>query len=152
MSPDSYREHFTRRSCIPDYNKSYTIADLMDVIYVDINLRDIMDPYNLGDLENAILALEAGQRMNLTCEGSVRMVIEKEQNGNFKIVFVNVIRLHNERGDCCGIAAESATFGEGFMGLGGNSRVAPIMTSGATTIPNRGSGLAGYFTKTQDSK
>lgn len=102
---------------MPQENKTYDIEDLLDVLYTDYCVRDLLDVYD----ENLIRTMTVGQKIRLFANGNeLRFILERTPQG-YLFTGVFAVTPLNDRSGCCNSSSQDLQFGMGFMGLGGNS-------------------------------
>lgn len=117
------RESYTARSLFPRDGQEYTLADTLEMLYVDSNVREVMDSFDEVKLEQELAKMEVGKSKSFMCGEHIRMILVKMGFDKFKIHGVFGVMPRNDRKICSDASSKDETMGRGFMGLGGNSNV-----------------------------
>ncbi len=121
MESKKPRGELTARECIPDQNKIYKLEDVLDMVYVDCSVRNMVSNYDLDELGNSLVKLNENESIRLFNDERLRMVITKIGD-NFKVYALAAISTNDRQNGGAQISAEDENFGRQFMGLGGNSK------------------------------
>lgn len=113
---------------MPVDNCDYTLSDLLDVLDVEVCVRELIDGSTLGctvnnpfELEKELARLPIGSSVRFSKGAYPRMLIQKLANGNFKICGLFGVPPSNPRSGCSDALAPTHGLGLSFMALGGNS-------------------------------
>ncbi len=105
---------------------AYDLVELVDMLWVDSELRGFILSFDDLELENYLSSLpEGADYVVYSIYGSPLLIFVKN---NAKFVLMESCRLEiviNDRMICSDESAREEKFGRGFAGLGGNSVTAP---------------------------
>ncbi len=105
---------------------AYDLVELLDMLWVDSELRGFILSFDDLGLENYLASLSEGENFVVySIYGSPLLLFVKDRG---KFVLMESYRLEiaiNDRMICSDESAREEKFGRGFAGLGGNSVTAP---------------------------
>lgn len=105
---------------------SYNLSDLMDMLWVDANLREFIDLYDEVALESYLQELSDGSFYAVNSVYGAPMLVFRKVNGLFVLESMYPLeRAINFRSICSDRDSKGEILGRGFAGLGGNSGQAP---------------------------
>ncbi len=122
-APESNRRvHFQRRDLFPRGGEKYTLHDMLDMLYVDSELRRLIPEFKEEEMERWLKAIPEGEIRRIRGHvGETRFVVKKE-NGLYHIaIALAVENAVNDRKICSDADTVHEQFGRAYGGLGGNS-------------------------------
>lgn len=117
------RESYTKKSFFPREGQEYTLADTLEMLYADSQVRGVMDSFDEVKLEGELAKMEIGKARKFMSGEHIRMILKKIGHDKFQIHAVFGVVPVNDRKICSDASAQNEGFGRSFMGLGGNSNV-----------------------------
>lgn len=118
----------SRSDYMPCENQVYTLADLLEILDAEIFTRELIDRSTLDcmvtqttQLERILDEFVKGGTVRFFKGTYLRMILEKLDNGNFKVCGLFGVPPSNPRSGCSDTLAPTHGFGLSFMALGGNS-------------------------------
>ncbi len=128
ISGSNEREgRFTKWSFLPrKLNTEYNIVDLMDMLWVDAEIRGFIFGFDDFQLEQVLTDLPDGASYVVDSVYGKPMMIFTKKGQNFVLERIySLDHAINDRRICSDESSRNESFGRGFMGLGGNSTNVP---------------------------
>ncbi len=117
------RNQYGRADCMPVEGRTYTLDELLEVLFVEVHIRELIDSFDEEKLILELKNLHQGGRIKFyQQERYLRMIIVKVGDG-YCVQNIYACVPSNPRAGCSAPSAGDQRFGYGFMALGGNSYV-----------------------------
>ncbi len=109
------------REKMPKQDRLYSLDEMLEVLFVDSAVRELLDFFEMEDVENVLYSMAIDETRNFFKNGQLRLVVRKISPAMFQFTGVFAVTPNNSRLICTSPFAQDEMGGRGFMGLGGNS-------------------------------
>ena len=104
------------------YGTRYNLADMLDMLWVDANLREFIDEFNEVEMETSLRDLQEGQRITIFSKHGEPFLVFRREGDFYRLVANYVMSTPvNNRRICSDADAGLNDQGRGFAAGGGNS-------------------------------
>lgn len=116
------KDHYRKRDLFPHGGEKYTLADMITMLQVDAQVRELIPTFDVTKMEDFLIAIPDNGEFRIRGHNNeTRFVCEKKREMYIIKMALAVDFAVNDRAGCSHADTTDEQFGRGFMGLGGNS-------------------------------